>query len=56
MSKSTLTFRRDHAGAGGSRLLEQVFINLLLNAMKPMPNGGTVDIQAEQPRRSVAAG
>jgi PAS domain S-box-containing protein len=33
---------------GVPSLLEQVFINLLLNAMNAMPNGGTVDIFAEQ--------
>jgi PAS domain S-box-containing protein len=33
---------------GVHSLLEQVFINLLLNAMNAMPNGGTVDIFAEQ--------
>ena len=33
---------------GVPSLLEQVFINLLLNAINAMPNGGTVDIFAEQ--------
>src|ERR1019366_7702624 len=33
---------------GVPSLLEQVFINLLLNAMNAMPKGGTVDIFAEQ--------
>jgi PAS domain S-box-containing protein len=33
---------------GVPSLLEQVFINLLLNAMNAMPNGGTVRISAEQ--------
>lgn len=33
---------------GASSPLEQVFINLLLNAMNAMPNGGNVDIFAEQ--------
>ena len=33
---------------GVSGPLEQVFINLLLNAMNAMPNGGAVDITAQQ--------
>jgi PAS domain S-box-containing protein len=32
---------------GVPSLLEQVFINLLLNAINAMPNGGTIDIIAE---------
>ena len=33
---------------GVPSLLEQVFINLLLNAINAMPNGGTIDIIAER--------
>jgi PAS domain S-box-containing protein len=38
---------------GVSSPLEQVFINLLLNAMNAMPNGGTIDITVELTSRDV---
>jgi signal transduction histidine kinase len=38
---------------GVPSLLEQVFINLLLNAMNAMPNGGTVDIFAQRVAKDV---
>jgi signal transduction histidine kinase len=38
---------------GVPSLLEQVFINLLLNAMNAMPNGGTVNIFAQRAAKDV---